>query len=81
MDIVDNLLLYTQPKSKEVTDRIENEKFSLQLSTDRSTRKAPILTKQSELRLRISELRDVEKTQYQYKKALTEEVANELRAE
>lgn len=81
MDITNKLILSTQPQSKEVTDRIESEKFSLQLSTDRSARKAPIYFKQSELRLRVSELRQIERTQYQYRKALNDEVSNDMRAE
>lgn len=59
-----------EPKRKELTDKVEEMKFSLQLANETSAQKTPILDLQRDLRLLVSQLRQLERNQYQIRKAL-----------
>lgn len=67
---MNKLLLYTIPKSKETTEKIESMKFALQLYSDESDSKAPILERQSKIRRLVAALKQMEKDQFLFKKAL-----------
>ncbi|XP_059177083.1 protein hobbit-like isoform X2 [Physella acuta] len=63
MDIVNNLLLYVEPKKKAASDRLQNMKFKLQLYRDED-QKTPILQLQEIVREKVQELRLLEKEYY-----------------
>ena len=72
LDIVNKLVLYVEPKRKELTDKVEEMKFSLQLANEKSAPRAPIIDMQSQLRLLLAQLKQLERNQYQIRKALNE---------
>ncbi|XP_055863164.1 protein hobbit-like isoform X2 [Biomphalaria glabrata] len=63
MDIVNNLLLYVEPKKKAASDRLQNMRFKLQLNRDED-QKTPILQLQEIVREKVEELRMLEKEYY-----------------
>ncbi|BFZ05396.1 hypothetical protein BsWGS_08435 [Bradybaena similaris] len=63
MDIVNNLLLYVEPKKKAASDRLQNMRFKLQLYRDED-QKTPILQLQEVVREKVQELRQLEKEYY-----------------
>lgn len=74
---MNKLVLYVEPKRKELTDKVEEMKFSLQLANEKSATRAPILDLQNQLRLLVAQLRQLERNQYQTRKALNESSNNE----
>lgn len=66
MDIVNNLLLYVEPKKKEASERLQDMRFKLQLSRDED-HKTPILQLQEVVRERVQDLRKLERDFYQAK--------------
>ena len=72
LDIVNKLVLYVEPRRKELTDKVEEMKFSLQLANEKSAPRAPIIDMQSQLRLLLAQLKQLERNQYQIRKALNE---------
>ncbi|GFO14522.1 protein kiaa0100-like [Plakobranchus ocellatus] len=63
MDIVNNLLLYVEPKKKAASDRLQSMRFKLQLNRDEDQKK-PILQLQEMVREKVQELRSLEKEYY-----------------
>ncbi|XP_066998211.2 protein hobbit [Anabrus simplex] len=60
LDIVNNLLLYVEPRRKEASERLQRMRFKLQLHSVEDQRK-PIQQMQSEVRSMVSELRRLER--------------------
>ncbi|KAL3856242.1 hypothetical protein ACJMK2_011019 [Sinanodonta woodiana] len=75
LDIVNNLLLYVEPKKKEATEKLQNMRFKLQLSRVED-QKTPILNLQESLRQQIQRLRYLERELYQISRALEEVSVN-----
>ncbi|XP_070204899.1 protein hobbit-like isoform X2 [Littorina saxatilis] len=63
MDIVNNLLLYVEPKKKEASEKLQSMRFKLQLSRDED-QKSPILQLQEVVRERVQDLRKLERDFY-----------------
>lgn len=80
MDIVNNLLLYVEPKKKAASDRLQSMRFKLQLNRDEDQKK-PILQLQEFVREKIQDLRLLEKEYYIYKTRNDEMTMKELAVE
>ncbi|OXU27590.1 hypothetical protein TSAR_008120 [Trichomalopsis sarcophagae] len=80
LDIVNNLLLYVEPRRKEALERLQRMRFQLQLHTEED-QKRPIQERQNIVRGLVSKLRRLEKETYLVQKALLEESSPELLAE
>ncbi|XP_071945413.1 bridge-like lipid transfer protein family member 2 [Antedon mediterranea] len=63
MDIINNLLLYVEPKRKEATEKLQRMRFHFQLRSEED-QKGPILSLQNKLRINLAELRRLEKELY-----------------
>ncbi|UYV61491.1 KIAA0100 [Cordylochernes scorpioides] len=64
LDIVNNLLLYVEPRKKEANERLQRMRFQLQLCSIEDQKK-PILQLQNQLRALLLHLRTLEKEAYQ----------------
>ncbi|KAL8564427.1 hypothetical protein ACOMHN_057449 [Nucella lapillus] len=73
MDIVNNLLLYVEPKKKEASEKLQSMRFKLQLSRDED-QKTPILQLQEVVRERVQDLRKLERDFYVAKMSGDEEL-------
>ncbi|XP_070572768.1 bridge-like lipid transfer protein family member 2 isoform X2 [Ptychodera flava] len=71
LDIVNNLLLYVEPKRKEASERLQRLKFQLQLTSIEDQR-SPLLQLQNTVRSLLSNLRRLEKDLYLLNKDLEE---------
>lgn len=71
LDIINNLLLYVEPRRKEALEKLARMRFKLQLYSMEDQRK-PIQNQQTLLRNTLSKLRRVEKETYLVNKALEE---------
>ncbi|XP_072163323.1 bridge-like lipid transfer protein family member 2 [Diadema setosum] len=69
MDIINNLLLYVEPKRKEAMARMQHMRFALQLNT-MEDQKGPIMQLQNSLRNFISHNRQIEKDLFNAHRAL-----------
>ncbi|XP_025090124.1 protein KIAA0100-like isoform X2 [Pomacea canaliculata] len=76
MDIVNNLLLYVEPKKKEASEKLQSMRFKLQLS--REDQKTPILQLQEIVRERVQDLRKLERDFYVAKMNSEEERMEDL---
>ncbi|XP_077995172.1 bridge-like lipid transfer protein family member 2 [Glandiceps talaboti] len=72
LDIVNNLLLYVEPKRKEASERLQRMKFQLQLTSIEDER-SPLLQIQNAVRSLLSNLRRLEKELYLVNKELDDE--------
>ncbi|XP_013416630.1 protein KIAA0100 [Lingula anatina] len=63
LDIVNNLLLYVDPKKKEAGERLKRMRFKLQLASDEDQR-TPILQLQETVRMVVLRLRRLERELY-----------------
>ncbi|XP_076453404.1 protein hobbit-like isoform X2 [Babylonia areolata] len=80
MDIVNNLLLYVEPKKKEASEKLQSMRFKLQLSRDED-QKTPILQLQEVVRERVQYLRKLERDFYDAKMKGNEELMQGLEVE
>ncbi|XP_011503485.1 PREDICTED: UPF0378 protein KIAA0100 [Ceratosolen solmsi marchali] len=80
LDIVNNLLLYIEPRRKEALERLQRMRFQLQLQSEED-QKRPIQERQNIVRGLVSKLRRLEKETYLVQKALADESSAELIAE
>ncbi|KAG8224148.1 hypothetical protein J437_LFUL005482 [Ladona fulva] len=78
LDIVNNLLLYVEPRRKEAYERLQRMRFQLQLHSVEDQRR-PIQQLQNQVRSLVSKLRRLEKETYMVQKALSEDPGNEER--
>ncbi|XP_075221262.1 bridge-like lipid transfer protein family member hobbit [Lycorma delicatula] len=76
LDIVNNLLLYVEPKRKEAYERLQRMRFQIQLHSIEDQRK-PIQELQNNIRSLLSELRRLEKETYLVQRALADEPGSE----
>lgn len=79
LDIVNNLLLYQEPRRKEALERLQRMRFQLQLQSDDQKRKIQEL--QNTVRASFAKLRRLERETYLVHKALAEESSPELMEE
>ncbi|XP_012235996.2 protein hobbit isoform X1 [Linepithema humile] len=80
LDIVNNLLLYVEPRRKEASERLQRMRFQLQLhSVD--DQKRPIQQLQNTVRGLVAKLRRLERETYLVQKALADESSPELLTE
>ncbi|XP_015437113.1 PREDICTED: protein KIAA0100 [Dufourea novaeangliae] len=80
LDIVNNLLLYVEPRRKEASERLQRMRFQLQLHSVEAQRR-PIQQLQNTVRGLVAKLRRLERETYLVQKALAEESSPELLAE
>ncbi|XP_012140233.2 bridge-like lipid transfer protein family member hobbit [Megachile rotundata] len=80
LDIVNNLLLYVEPRRKEASERLQRMRFQLQLHSVED-QKRPIQQLQNTVRGLVAKLRRLERETYLVQKALAEESGPELLAE
>ncbi|XP_054707310.1 LOW QUALITY PROTEIN: protein hobbit-like [Uloborus diversus] len=71
LDLVNNLLLYVEPRKKEATNKLQYMRFQLQLCSVEDQR-GPILELQQDIRSLVSNLRRLEKEAYTIHKLLLE---------
>ncbi|XP_033627571.1 protein KIAA0100-like isoform X2 [Asterias rubens] len=71
MDIINNLLLYVEPKVKEAMARMQHMRFALELSSI-DDQKEPIMQLQNSLRNLVLQLRQLERDLYMADRALQE---------
>ncbi|XP_064647364.1 protein hobbit-like isoform X2 [Lineus longissimus] len=71
LDIVNNLLLYVEPKKKQFTEKLQSRRFKQQLSSIED-QKTPILQMQEELRQSMVKLRQLERDLYTAHRILDE---------
>ncbi|XP_022101959.1 protein KIAA0100-like isoform X3 [Acanthaster planci] len=71
LDIINNLLLYVEPKVKEAMARMQHMRFALELSSI-DDQKEPIMQLQNSLRNLVLQLRQLEKDLYLAQRALEE---------
>ncbi|XP_042235256.1 protein KIAA0100-like isoform X1 [Homarus americanus] len=76
VDILNNLLLYVDPKKKEATEGIARMRFQLQLYS-RDDQRKPIIRLQNQVRYHLSQLRSLEKEVYLVQRQLDKEPNNE----
>lgn len=76
LDIVNNLLLYVEPRRKEAYERLQRMRFQIQLHSIEDQRK-PIQELQNSIRSLLSELRRLEKETYLVQRALVDEPGSE----
>ncbi|XP_014209605.1 protein KIAA0100 [Copidosoma floridanum] len=80
LDIVNNLLLYVEPRRKEALERLQRMRFQLQLHSEED-QKRPIQERQNIVRGLVAKLRRLEKEAHLVQKALNEESSPELLSE
>ncbi|XP_034951381.1 protein KIAA0100 [Chelonus insularis] len=80
LDVVNNLLLYVEPRRKEAMERLQRLRFQLQLHSVED-QKRPIQQLQNTVRCLVAKLRRLEKETYLVQKALAEESSAELLSE
>ncbi|OAD59560.1 hypothetical protein WN48_08668 [Eufriesea mexicana] len=80
LDIVNNLLLYVEPRRKEASERLQRMRFQLQLHSVED-QKRPIQQLQNTVRGLVAKLRRLERETYLVQKALAEESSPELLVE
>ncbi|XP_034174708.2 bridge-like lipid transfer protein family member hobbit [Osmia lignaria lignaria] len=80
LDIVNNLLLYVEPRRKEASERLQRMRFQLQLHSVED-QKRPIQQLQNTVRGLVAKLRRLERETYLVQKALAEESSPELLTE
>lgn len=73
LDILNNVLLYVEPRKKEAFEKLQGMRFKLQLST-MEDQKGPILELQNQVRDMVLNLRRLEKETYLVQRALAEDV-------
>lgn len=71
LDLVNNLLLYVEPRKKELTNKLQYMRFQLQLCSVKDQR-GPILQLQENIRTLLANLRRLEKEAYTIHKLLLE---------
>ncbi|XP_021942266.1 protein KIAA0100 isoform X3 [Zootermopsis nevadensis] len=76
LDIVNNLLLYVEPRRKEAFERLQRMRFQLQLHSVEDQRR-PIQQMQNQVRSLVSKLRRLEKKTHLIQRALAEDPVNE----
>ncbi|XP_069668639.1 protein hobbit isoform X2 [Periplaneta americana] len=76
LDIVNNLLLYVEPRRKEASERLQRMRFQLQLHSVEDQRR-PIQQMQNQVRSLVSKLRRLEKETHLLQRALAEDPMNE----
>ncbi|CAH0380913.1 unnamed protein product [Bemisia tabaci] len=76
LDIVNNLLLYVEPRRKEAYERLQRMRFQLQLHSVEDQRR-PIQQLQNDVRGLVAKLRRLEKETYLVQRAMLEEPGNE----
>jgi len=77
LDIVNNLLLYVEPRRKEASERLQRMRFQLQLHSVED-QKRPIQQLQNTVRGLVAKLRRLERETYLVQKALADESSPEL---
>ncbi|XP_008551272.1 protein hobbit [Microplitis demolitor] len=80
LDVVNNLLLYVEPRRKEAMERLQIMRFQLQLHSVED-QKRPIQQLQNTVRGLVAKLRRLEKETYLVQKALAEESNTSLLSE
>lgn len=75
LDVVNNLLLYVDPRRKKALERLARMRFQLQLHSVEDQRR-PILNQQTLVRSTVSKLRRLEKDTHLVSKALAEDPNN-----
>ncbi|XP_014476959.1 PREDICTED: protein KIAA0100 [Dinoponera quadriceps] len=80
LDIVNNLLLYVEPRRKEASERLQRMRFQLQLHSVED-QKRPIQQLQNAVRCLVAKLRRLERETYLVQKALADESSPELLTE
>ncbi|KAK0160967.1 hypothetical protein PV328_008311 [Microctonus aethiopoides] len=80
LDVVNNLLLYVEPRRKEAMERLQRMRFQLQLHSVED-QKRPIQQLQNTVRGLVAKLRRLERETYLVQKALAEESTPELLTE
>nr|XP_050857264.1 protein KIAA0100 isoform X1 [Vespula vulgaris] len=80
LDIVNNLLLYVEPRRKEASERLQRMRFQLQLHSVED-QKRPIQQLQNTVRGLVAKLRRLERETYLVQKALADESNSDLLAE
>ncbi|XP_058805315.1 protein hobbit isoform X2 [Phymastichus coffea] len=80
LDIVNNLLLYVEPRRKEALEQLQRMRFQMQLHSEED-QKRPIQERQNIVRGLVAKLRRLEKETYLVQKALVEESSPSLLAE
>lgn len=80
LDIVNHLLLYVDPKRKELYERLQRMRFQLALHSTEDQR-GPIQVLQNEVRSLVSNLRRLEKEAYLLQKQIAEDHSKELTME
>ncbi|XP_013780034.1 protein KIAA0100-like, partial [Limulus polyphemus] len=76
LDLVNNLLLYVEPRKKEASEKLQRMRFQLQLCSI-DDQKVPILQLQNQVRSLVFNLRRLEKEAYLAQKALEENPSRE----
>ncbi|PNF40865.1 hypothetical protein B7P43_G15929 [Cryptotermes secundus] len=76
LDIVNNLLLYVEPRRKEASERLQRMRFQLQLHSVEDQRR-PIQQMQNQVRSLVSKLRRLEKETHLLQRALADDPLNE----
>lgn len=80
LDIVNNLLLYVEPRRKEILAQLQRMRFQLQLQSEEDQKK-PIQELQNTVRGLAANLRSLERETYLLQKVLAEEPTEELHKE
>uniref|UniRef100_A0A0C9R695 KIAA0100 protein n=1 Tax=Fopius arisanus TaxID=64838 RepID=A0A0C9R695_9HYME len=80
LDVVNNLLLYVEPRRKEAMERLQRMRFQLQLHSVED-QKRPIQQLQNTVRGLVAKLRRLERETYLVQKALAEESSSDLVAD
>ncbi|XP_063972266.1 protein hobbit isoform X1 [Diachasmimorpha longicaudata] len=80
LDVVNNLLLYVEPRRKEAMERLQRMRFQLQLHSVED-QKRPIQQLQNTVRGLVAKLRRLERETYLVQKALGEESSPELQTD
>ncbi|KAK3862517.1 hypothetical protein Pcinc_031627 [Petrolisthes cinctipes] len=75
VDILNNLLLYVDPRKKEAMEGIARMRFQLQLNS-RDDQRKPIIRLQNQVRYHLSQLRTLEKQVYLVQRQLDKEPNN-----
>ncbi|XP_071525678.1 protein hobbit isoform X2 [Panulirus ornatus] len=76
VDILNNLLLYVDPKKKEASEAVARMRFQLQLYS-RDDQRKPIIRLQNQVRYHLSQLRSLEKEVYLVQRQLDKDPNNE----
>ncbi|ESO97897.1 hypothetical protein LOTGIDRAFT_228425 [Lottia gigantea] len=77
LDIVNNLLLYVEPKEKEAKENLQSMRFRLELSRVED-QKTPILQLQEKVRSKALELRKHEKELHKLQKEISDDSASDF---